>query len=388
MKSLNSKDINIKFLNNLLKYPNNIVFSIRNNSEKDEIFINKLCLLIKTLNKNEQKIELFITLKSLKNINKFLNLLDKYPYVMIHYLNFTFTYSEFIKFYYNLSKFLKTIDIAKKEYYLSPLEVFLLVYDKVCNFKEYNSYPDNYPIFKQGNLKYLFNSKYTVCSDYSILLVAALSYFGIEAKDFLLTIEHKKEKEIEEEVHARVLVKLKDHKYNINGIYVSDPTWDKKSVFTHALMTHRMTTLENDLERLNIYDFFFDVTSIEEFNKRINILLNKGCSKNYIWKYFMQIIYRIDYDFYLEMKEKYPNFNNLIFKSFINDMGNYVINNCNKEIPFHIIYTTILKVYCKINNIVEEEYQSKLEKLKLKNEMDYYNYFNDNWPYDMEHKRK
>ena len=98
MKSLNSKDINIKFLNNLLKYPNNIVFSIRNNSEKDEIFINKLCLLIKTLNKNEQKIELFITLKSLKNINKFLNLLNKYPYVMIHYLNFTFTYSELIKY--------------------------------------------------------------------------------------------------------------------------------------------------------------------------------------------------------------------------------------------------------------------------------------------------
>ena len=388
MKNLNSKEINLKFLNSLFKYSNNTIFSIRNNSDKDTIYLNKLCMLIKVLKKNHKKIELFINLKTLNNSKKFLNLLNNYPYVMIHYQGFTFTYAEFIKFYYDLSKFLNSIDIVKDKYSLSPLEIFLLVYDKVCNFKEYNSYPDKYPSYKQGNLKYLFNSKYTVCSDYSILLVASLSYFGIEAKDFLLTIEHYKKDNLEEEVHARVLVKLKDDKYNINGIYVSDPTWDKKSVFSHALMTHRQTTLENDLERLNIYDFFFDVTSIKEFYQKINILLNKGCSKNYICKYFMQIIYCIDYNFYLEMKEKYPNINNLIFTNFINDMGNYVVKYCNKEIPFNIIYATVLNTYSKINNMSEEECQSKLEKLKLKNEMDYYNYFCDNWPYDMEHKRK
>ena len=383
MISLNSKYINKELLNNIFKYSNNTIFSIRNNTESNDIYLNKLCILVKTLKKNHKRIELFINLKSLNNIKGLLNLLNKYPYVMIHYLGFTFTYAEFIKFYYDLSKFLNSINIVKDKYNLSPLEIFLLVYDKVSNFKEYRSYPDNYPAYKQGNLKYLFNSKYTVCSDYSILLVSSLSYFGISAKDFLLTLEHYKEDEIKEEVHARVLVRLKDDKYNINGIYVSDPTWDKKSVFTHALMTNRQTTLENDLERLNIYDFFFDVTSIEEFNNKINILLNKGCSKRYIYKSFIKIIYYIDYDFYLEMKNKYLNINNIVFSDFINDMGNYVIKYCNKEIPFKIIYTTILNTYRKINNIPEEEYQKKLEKLRLKNEMDYYNSFQDNWPYDM-----
>ncbi len=387
MKSLNSREINLKFLNSLFKYSNNTIFSICNNTESNHIYINKLCALVKTLKNNHKKIELFININSINNMRKLLNIIDKYPYVMIHYLGFTFTYAEFIKFYYDLTKFLNSIDIAKDKYNLSSLEIFLLVYDKVCNFKKYNSYPDNYPVYKQGNLKYLFNSKYTVCSDYSILLVASLSYFGIDAKEFLLTLEHYKDETIEEEVHARVLVKLKDDKYNINGIYVSDPTWDNKSIFSHALMTNRQTTLENDLERLNIYDFFFDVQSLEEFNNRINILLNKGCRKIYIFKYFMKIIYQIDYDYYLEMHKKYSSFNNLLFTNFINDMSNYVIKYCNKEIPFNVIYTTILNTYRQIKNITEDEYQSKLDKLKLKNEMDYYNSFQDNWPYDMEHKR-
>ena len=388
MISLNSEDINIKFLNNLFKYSNHTVFSIRNNTENDEVYLNKLCKLVKTLKRNHKKIELFINIRSLNNIKELLNLFDTYPYVMIHYLRFTFTYAEFIKFYYNLSKFLNSIDILKDNYKLSPLEVFLLVYDKVCNFKEYKSYPDKYPVYKQGNLKYLFNSKYMVCSDYSILLVAALSYFGIDARDFLLILEHYEEDKLKEEIHARVLLKLKDDKYNINGIYISDPTWDKKSVFTHSLMTHRRTTLEEDLERLNIYDFLFDVKSFEELNNKINFLLNKDCDIKYIYNCFIKIIYYIDYNFYLEMKKKYPSSNNLLFNNFINDIGNYVIKYCNKEIPFKIIYTTILNVYSKINNIKEEDYQNKLIRLQNKNEMDYYNSFCDNWPYDMGHKRK
>ena len=379
MEELNSKDITINFLSDLDKYSNNTIFSIRNNSELDNIYLNKVCLLIKNLILENKKIELFINLKSLNKIKKLLNELNKYPYVMIHYLGYTFTYAEFIKFYYDLTKFLKSIDLVKDKYKLSPLEIFLLVYDKVCNFKEYNSYPDNYPNYKQGNLKYLFNSKYAVCSDYSILLVASLSYFGISAKDFLLTIDHYQDNKLKEEVHVRVILKLKDPKYNINGIYISDPTWDKKSVFSHALMTHRRTTLENDLERLNIYDFFFDIKSIEEFNNKINILINKGCSINYIYNSFIRIIYYIDYNYYLEIKDKYSNNNKKVFKDFIKDMGNYVINYCNKEIPFSLIYTTILNVYCNINNIKEEDYQSLLTKLQNKNEMDYYNSF-VNWP--------
>ncbi len=388
MKSIDSKDINIKFLSNLTKYSNDTIFSIHNNSESDVIYLNKICLLIINLERENKKIELFINLKSLNRIKKLLNLLDKYPYVMIHYLGFTFTYSEFVKFYYDLNKFLKPIDMAKEKYKLSPLEVFLLVYDKVCNFKEYRSYPDKYPTYKKGNLKYLFNNEYAVCSDYSILLVASLSYFGISAQNFLLTLEHYQNDEVKKEVHARVLLKLKDDQYGINGIYVSDPTWDKKSAFSHALMTHRMTTLENDIERLNIYDFFFDVKSIEEFNNKINILINKGCSKNYLYKSFMQIIYRVDYDFYLELKKKYSNMNDLLFNNFIIDIGNYVIKYCNKEIPFNVIYTTILNVYGEINNLEKDKYQSKLKELKLKNEMDYYNSFCDNWPYDINHQKK
>ena len=102
----------------------------------------------------------------------------------------------------------------------------------------------------------------------------------------------------------------------------------------------------------------------------------------------MQIIYRVDYDFYLELKKKYSNMNDLLFNNFIIDIGNYVIKYCNKEIPFNVIYTTILNVYGEINNLEKDKYQSKLKELKLKNEMDYYNSFCDNWPYDINHQKK
>ena len=35
-----------------------------------------------------------------------------------------------------------------------------------------------------------------------------------------------------------------------------------------------------------------------------------------------------------------------------------------------------------------ENFVKLVKKLKLKNEMDYYNSFTDYWPYDMEHKRR
>ena len=83
----------------------------------------------------------------------------------------------------------------------------------------------------------------------------------------------------------------------------------------------------------------------------------------------------------------YPNINNYLFNDFIQDIGVYVVNYCNKEIPFFLLYQTILNIYSKINALTEKDYQTKLIKLQNKNEIDYYNSFIEEWPYDMEHRK-
>ena len=125
MKSLNSREINLKFLNSLFKYSNNTIFSICNNTESNHIYINKLCALVKTLKNNHKKIELFININSINNMRKLLNIIDKYPYVMIHYLGFTFTYAEFIKFYYDLTKFLNSNGFSLLKSFIRFASIYL-----------------------------------------------------------------------------------------------------------------------------------------------------------------------------------------------------------------------------------------------------------------------
>ena len=61
---------------------------------------------------------------------------------------------------------------------------------------------------------------YIVCVGYSKIFCQLLSELGINSN--LVYIEPKNGGG----GHARVIVKVIDEKYNINGVYVFDPTWD------------------------------------------------------------------------------------------------------------------------------------------------------------------
>ncbi len=386
-KKISSLDINNEFLNNLSHISNKYSLVFETVDEDEKTYLEKITLLVQKLISLHKNNNLVIRINSLKDLedSNLLNLLDKYCFVKINFKLTTFTYADFIIFRYQLKKFLKPIILANQKYNLSSLELFLLIYDRVCNFKPYISYPENYPITKRGSLKYLFTSKYTVCSDYSILLVASLSYFGISANRFNITIDEYKNNELEISRHARVLLKLVDPKYNVKGIFVSDPTWDHKSIFVHALMPIRLTTMEEDLQRLNIIDYFLDVTSFDEFISRVNVLLRKGKSPEFIYNVVMNILVNIDINYYLEIKNKFTS-NEFNFSEFIKDIGNYFIKYSNQEVSLELLCQTILNIQCKLHNKNLNEYQNKLNKLIEQNIISYQSYFQDNWPYDMEHK--
>ncbi len=115
-----------------------------------------------------------------------------------------------------------------KSHELSPLEKYMYMYNVVKMFKEYKIESDeekNTFISRHSDFT-LFN-EYMVCAGYAELLCELadrLNEPNLNVCDYSCTVWD--ETKNEEVGHRRCLVKIKDEKYGIDGIYISDPTWD------------------------------------------------------------------------------------------------------------------------------------------------------------------
>lgn len=102
---------------------------------------------------------------------------------------------------------------------LSKYEQFLAAYAWVSSF--------NYQLEKPGqdwresrNISYVLNGESIVCAGYAELLKGVCDKLQIPAS---IMVEKNL---ISNVLHAKCLVDIRDPKYGINGIYVSDPTFD------------------------------------------------------------------------------------------------------------------------------------------------------------------
>ena len=86
---------------------------------------------------------------------------------------------------------------------------------------------------KSRALRYILDNEYMVCVGYAKLLVELLDKVGIDAT--LLSVEVDTsyddgftldEKIVEASGHKRAIISIDDNKYNLHGLYISDPTWD------------------------------------------------------------------------------------------------------------------------------------------------------------------
>lgn len=116
---------------------------------------------------------------------------------------------------YNLSLTVSKVVNEINKYNLSDLEKITYVYDIV-----------KYRIYKKDNLDYLnnrdldriINGDTIVCSGYSNLFNAILTSLNIKTMPIIsYTVNHQ-----------RSIVYVNDPKYNIDGVYVFDPTWDRR----------------------------------------------------------------------------------------------------------------------------------------------------------------
>ncbi len=411
IKEITSEDITPEFLENLgeLKEP-----TIQIEMAEDEVelnYYNKIASVLKRLKELglESKVEFNILhYYSVRNSDLYAHLWK--PNLIVHYKSDIYRDEEWNTFCSIIWSLLKEIELLRAKEELSSFEIYLAIYDKCRKFMKYKLSPDE-AYFKGRSLKDItLNGKYICCVGFSNLLVAMLDFYGIEAFTFCILMADK------QSAHARVLVKLDDDKYNIHGIYISDPTFGsnrEQDIINYALMTFDETTWEYHHVHMNMFlDFIMNVHSKDEFIYKINVLkrhinnLHIDCGgyleyASSIWGFInskincdcyivicrevLLIIKRLDYNYYLKLASKYPSFENeKTCFSFLNEVGDYIVNLTNKQIPQNVIYETYFKIKCMMHdrNPLTYEAQEELQSLIEENKKHYFNYFWDFWPYE------
>ena len=226
-------------------------------------------------------------------------------------------FQQFVKMDLLLELMVKDI----KDSNLSPYEKYLGVYEIATHFKEYL---ENDADRKEAReLEYLLFNDFYVCYGVNELMRALLDKVGIKA--YNVKVEFYKEKgkinsqeqeQLDKQLlyvklgnkdfysnllaknsnvayHSRLLVKLHDPKYEIDGIFIADPTWDMSldyHLFGHSLLTF----YEMKLEEPSFYETdvsIFGVTNSSEFLELVH-------RRKSAISYFLKIIQVIDSSYY------------------------------------------------------------------------------------------
>lgn len=338
-------------------------------------------LVISIDHKNDLNSYLF---NNIKNITNFDN-------IEVNLVGTVHSLSDYIKYEKKL------IDLILPAINFSPFEKYLYAYNQAKKFKKYKENNDDKTSAR--DLYQIFDNEYMVCVAYSKLLGDLLEKLGIESYEDSVSVDvgldgipnedkplpdfiydektgELKELKTEGAGHARRMVHLTDPKYDIDGYYYADPTWDNNmehDTYNYALMTQEEYI---GLDRYNYYrmlsvsELFF-VKTLEDFYLKINIYLDKNRKKNEleVVRSLLNVFEEIDNEFYIYLINKYPeidkyrkDFTNGEIQDILLDMGERIVQKSNNLVDGHVFKEGITALYsCSISN--EEELQTKVNEV-------------------------
>ena len=174
-------------------------------------------------------------------------------------------------------------------YNLSPFEKYLYAYNVVKKYKEYKENED----FKDEarSLYEILDSEYMVCIGFSNMLGDFLDKLGIESVGYGVSVDvgfddvASDAEIIPDDVsvkaggHRRRIVRIVDPKYDIDGIYFADPTWDNvmdADTYNYALLTQEeyLGTKRYNYYSSNVSEMLF-CNSLDEFYYKANLWMNE-----------------------------------------------------------------------------------------------------------------
>ena len=198
---------------------------------------------------------------------------------------------------------------------LSPFEKYIAAYILTTKFAPYNEEENTLGDYHISRSVYEFIDKTTdrkiVCVGYVHLLREFLYRMGL--KDTIVWNVHSKDEE--EKIHsvgdnhARMLIHLTDPKYQINGVYMSDPTWDERATWStlegsYKMQTTHMLMARNEIKKVDPEFSDFDLhLSSEDDNRKIedsfnidsaNKLFNRPINKDTVIRGFLAVEHFLD----------------------------------------------------------------------------------------------
>lgn len=233
----NSKKINLNNLNNALHNKHNTISQFYNFNNSNSIypvfhlFTSKTRDLIEFIKTNkEMKIHATISNDEYKKLVDNLKPEEaKNLFITFENCDGYIRYEEFFNMFKELDKIINFV----KRYNLSQIEQVMLIYD-IIKANKYKKESDNENYNESRDLNRIINGDKIVCVGYANLINYILTSLKIKNRIVLMNYSNKRER------HVRNLVFINDKKYNINGLFLLDCTWDSKK----------------DQKYLNNYNFF------------------------------------------------------------------------------------------------------------------------------------
>lgn len=287
----------------------------------------------------------------LKNYQETLHLTIQESFLDKANLNYKPTEEEFFKTTAKLQELL----IPLKNSSLSPFEKYIFLYDLVKNYKAYKE--NLLDVYDARSIYRILDNEFMVCAGYANLLTNLCELIGIPCEytscavgnyqswnnnellntvlkklpsfthKFLVRFQSLFNKfqdlttkyklvtpQLKKTYHARCYVYLKDAKYQLDGFYYSDPTFENHRDFNYAFLA--FTDHENSLSKETWYMdamALLDCQTKEEFFEKLNHLQKQNPNKTLLG--VIEPIVNILKNFEPEWYETLENTYSLVFQN-------------------------------------------------------------------------
>lgn len=360
---------------------------------EDKVYLNHPDSNIINFLKTKRNISVIFFYDDYNNIFDIIHKTDIVPYIKINnkelFNKYLFNHLSLVKdniIIVNKNNFIKINEYIKYEKTLflmikeasklSCLEKYLYAYNIVKSFK---TYKESKNIDDCRDIYKILNNDYIVCVGYINLLSDLLNKLQIENTSYVVDVVGGK--------HNRLIVNIRDLKYNVDGIYISDPTFDRSfdfDYYNHALITPLDSTYlkRHAYLSISLKELFF-LREIDDYYTYLNKYLKYiDNDKNILFYEIINEISHIDINYYNYLKNKYKSVNSNNINLAILDIYKYITRKNNNMVGCSTFKSVINFLYDKFygyKNVSDEVSKT----LILNNKRQDCKYYMNNHQFDL-----
>ena len=363
------------------------VDSLSNNGYKDILNFNpktsfnvtacspsNVCKFSKALLDNNLKNKVIINVNTLsgKELAYFL--------AQAYYKDYSNIYINYLRNNFKVKRFIEEENIlysmVREAMELSPFEKYIFAYGVVTTFKKYKDFSKKAKSSFDywGRLTrhpyYILHNDFIVCTGYELLREELMFKLGIKATSFsnFSTIENE-EITGNNRWHYRGISYIKDDKYEIDGMYFSDPTFDAQEDKKYFVFSALTAEEYDNMKRYNglkcnksfevlFAEFMYSSIDINDFYNKINFVIGRFFS-NYAnaetATMVIDLVKPFDNELHKRLYDEINSINcfdsfefNTFFKKAVEEVGEFITSKNNNPISGENIMKALKNICLKL----------------------------------------